>query len=54
MFIEVIKALTLKSPMVIICTTRFNIRQLWILPKDCICVFHLDLTVNCDHFPKQH
>jgi hypothetical protein len=46
--------LTLRSPVVIICTTRFNIPQLWILPDDCICVFHLVLTVNCDHFPKQH
>jgi hypothetical protein len=46
--------LTLQIPVVIICTTHFNMPQLWILPKDCICVFHLVLTVNCDHFLKQH
>jgi hypothetical protein len=33
---------------------NINMLQLWILPKDCIYVFHLVATVNCDHFPKQH
>jgi hypothetical protein len=45
---------TPKSPVVTICTTRFNTLKLCILPTQCICVFHMVLTINSDCFPKQH
>jgi hypothetical protein len=47
-------ALTIQSPMVTICTTRFNTPKLYILPTQCICVFRMVLTINSDCFPKQH
>jgi hypothetical protein len=34
-------------------TTRFNILKLCILPTQCICVFHVVLTMNIGCFPKQ-
>jgi hypothetical protein len=40
--------------MIIIYTTRFNILKLCIVLTQCICVFHVILTVNSDCFPKQH
>jgi hypothetical protein len=46
--------LTLQSPVVTICTTRFNTLKLYILPTRCTCVFHMVLTVNSDCFLKQH
>jgi hypothetical protein len=37
-----------------ICTARFNILKLRILPTQCIYVFRVILTINSDYFPKQH
>jgi hypothetical protein len=31
-----------------VCTTCFNILKLYILHTDCICVFHMVLTINSD------
>jgi hypothetical protein len=39
---------------VTIYTIFFNILTLWVLPTECICVFHMVFTVNSDSFPKQH
>jgi hypothetical protein len=38
---------------VTMCTT-FNIQEFCILPEHCIHVFHVILTTNNDHIPKQH
>jgi hypothetical protein len=38
---------------VTICTTRLNTPKLCILPTQCICVFRMVLTVNCDYFCMQ-
>jgi hypothetical protein len=46
--------LTLYRLVVSIRTTCFNTLKLCILPTECICVFHMDLTINSDCFPKQH
>jgi hypothetical protein len=35
-------------------TTCFDTSKLHILPTQCICVFHMVLTINSDCFPKQH
>jgi hypothetical protein len=43
-----------ESRVITIYTTRFNILKLYILPTQCICVFHVVLTVNIGYFPKQH
>jgi hypothetical protein len=45
---------TLKSTVVIMCTTYFSIHNLCVLPTQCICVFRVVLTINSDYFPKQH
>jgi hypothetical protein len=37
-----------------VCTTRFKILKLCILPEECVCVFRVVLTVNSDCCPKQH
>jgi hypothetical protein len=29
-------------------------KELCMLPTECICVFHMILTINSDCFPKQH
>ena len=42
------------SPVVTICTTRFNIQQFYVLPTQCIYVFCVDLRTNSDYFPIQH
>jgi hypothetical protein len=39
---------------VTICTTCFNMLKLYIPPTQCICVFHMVLTINSDCFPKHH
>ena len=39
---------------VTIYTTRFNIRQLYVLPTQCIYVFSMELRTNSDYFPIQH
>jgi hypothetical protein len=44
--ILVIVMLTLKSPVVAICTTYFNTLKLYILPTQFICVFRTVLTGN--------
>ena len=45
---------TLCGPVVILCTTRFNIQQFYVLPTQCIYVFCVDLRTNSDYFPIQH
>jgi hypothetical protein len=40
--------------MVTIYTIRFNILKLCILSTQCICVFHVVLTIDIGYFPKQH
>jgi len=39
---------------VIICTSRFNIQQFFVLPSQCLYVFCLDLRTNSYYFPIQH
>ena len=46
--------LTLYSPVVTICTTRFNIQQSYVLPTHSIYVCCMDLRTNSDYFPIQH
>jgi len=41
------------SPVVTICTTRFNIRQFYVLPTQCMYVFCVDLRTKSDYFPIQ-
>jgi hypothetical protein len=35
-------------------TTFFNILKLWILFTECVCMFHMVLTIHCDYFLKNH
>ena len=49
-----IQILNTLSLVVIICTTRFNIQQFYVLPTECICVSFMDLRTNSDYFPTQH
>ena len=44
----------LQSPVVTICTTRFNIQKFSVLPTQCVYVFCVDLRTNSDYFPTQH
>jgi len=48
------KILSLYSPVVTICTTRFNIHKFYVLPTQFIYVFCVDLRTNSDYFPIQH
>jgi hypothetical protein len=41
------------TPVVTICTTRFNIQQLYVLPAQCIQVFGTDHRTNSDYVPAQ-
>jgi len=45
---------SLLSPVVIICNTRFNIHEFYVLPTQCIYVFCVDHRTNSDYFPIQH
>jgi hypothetical protein len=45
---------TVCSPAVTLCTARFNIRQFYVLPTQCVYVFCVDLRTNSDYFPTQH
>jgi hypothetical protein len=45
--------LNLQSTVVTICTAFFNIRELFVLPTECIYEFHVILSVNSDYFLKQ-
>jgi len=36
------------------CTTRFNIYQLYVLPTQCIYVFCMDLRTNSGYFPVEY
>ena len=45
-----VRSLTLLSALVIIFTTTFNIRKLYVLPTQCIYVFCWDLRTNNDKF----
>jgi hypothetical protein len=49
-----LKALTLQSQAVTICTTSLNILRFRILPTECNGVFSTVVTVNSNYFPKQH
>jgi hypothetical protein len=49
-----ISYLTLKSPVVTMHTTCYNILKLCILARECIYVFRMVLTINSDCFSKQH
>jgi hypothetical protein len=40
--------------MVTVCTASFNIQTPWILPTQCIYMFHMVLTINNDCFLKRH
>jgi len=33
---------------------QFNVRQFYVLPTQCICVFCVALRTNSDYFPIQH
>jgi hypothetical protein len=46
--------LTFESPVVTICTTRFNIKKKYVLPTQCIYVFCVDVRTNNDYFTVQH
>jgi hypothetical protein len=50
--LSLLAILILQRPVVSICTTRFNIIKLCILPTQCICVFRMVLTINSECFPK--
>ena len=49
-FLPVYLFSTLQGLVVTICTTRFYIQQLHVLPTQCICVFCVDLRTNSDYF----
>jgi hypothetical protein len=51
--IYVQRKLTLYSPVVTLCTTRFNIQKFYVLPTQCIYVFCTDLRTNSDYFPTR-
>jgi len=40
--------------MVTLCTTRFNIKQFYILPSQFIYVFCVNVRTHSDYFPAQH
>jgi hypothetical protein len=44
----------LSSPVVTLYTSRFNSKQLHVLPTQCIYVFSIDLRTNSDYFPRRH
>jgi hypothetical protein len=46
--------LTLYSPVVTVCTARFNTQQFYVLPTQCVYAFCVDLRTNSDYFPIQH
>jgi hypothetical protein len=46
--------LTPCSPVVTICTARFNIQQFYVLPTQYIYVFCKDQRTNSDYFPVRH
>jgi hypothetical protein len=46
--------LKFKGPALTLCTTRFNIKKLYVLPTKGVRVFCTDLGTNCDYFPVQH
>ena len=50
----VLMTLTLSSPVVIICTIKCNMQQLYVLPTQCIFVFCMDLKTDSDYLPIQH
>ena len=52
--VKVPQVLTYKTPVVTICTAKFNIQQFSVLPTQCIYVFCVDLRTNSDYFPIQH
>jgi len=46
--------LDLQSPVVTICTIRFNIQKFYVLSTQCIHVFCMDFRTNNNFFPLQH
>jgi len=45
--------LSLYTPVVTICTTRFNVHKFYVLPTQCIYMFCVDLRTNSHYFPTQ-
>jgi hypothetical protein len=33
---------------------QFNIQQIYVLPKQSICMFYVDPRIKSDYFPMQH
>jgi len=52
--IKVPQGLNYKTPVVILCTAKFNIQSFSVLPTQCFYVFCVDLRTNSDYFPIQH
>jgi len=52
--IKVPQGLTYKTPVVILCTAKFNTQPFYVLPTQCIYVFCVDLRTNSDYFSIQH
>jgi len=46
--------LTFSSQVVILCTARFDVKEIYVLSTQCIYVFCMDLRTNGDYFPTQH
>ena len=44
---------TLHTPVVTICTARYNIQQSYVLPTQCICVFCMVLRTNSHYFTSR-
>ena len=45
--------LSLYTPVVTICTTRFNVHKFYVLPTQCIYMFCVDLRTSSHYFPTQ-
>jgi hypothetical protein len=45
---------TFQSLVVNLCTTRLNIKKLYIMSTECIYVFRIDLVINSKYIPMQH
>jgi hypothetical protein len=46
--------ITIYSAAPTVYTAYVNFSFVYILPTECICVFHMVLKINSDCFPKQH
>ena len=52
--IKVPQVLAYKTPVVILCTAKFNTQPFSVLPTQCVHVFCVDLRTNNDYFPIHH